>query len=70
MDENDTVTLVMLDSGQKVRALGDMEEIAKANNQARAVTGWQPLDDYTTSNVVWVRAERVVMLAPSEADDD
>lgn len=61
------VTILTLDSGQKVRAMGSMEIVASENNVARATTGWQSIDDPGTSAERWVRADRVVLI---EADED
>lgn len=64
---SNNVTILTLDSGQKVRAMGSMEIAASENDAARATTGWQAIEDPGTSAERWVRADRVVLI---EADED
>jgi len=45
MGNDNDVTVLTLDSGQKVRALEGMEQAAVENDLARRTTGWQAITD-------------------------
>lgn len=69
MGTND-VTILTLDSGQKIRAMGSMEIAASDNALARETTGWQPVEDPGNSAERWLRADRVVLIEAEDEDEE